>query len=187
MPPEQAEGARVADGATLYLRQATLDDAEFVRTLVTQPSWVRSIAASGVVSQEDARQYIQTRLLDRYATHGFGLWLVARQADCRLIGMAGLVHRDSLPGPDLGFALLDEHVGRGYAFEAASVVMRVARLRYGLAELYAVVKPDNRRSIQLLQRLGFAYRHDQLGTDGLRLQIHHCALAPGTDAGVASS
>ena len=187
MPPEQATGARVADGPKLFLRQATFDDTAFVQTLVTQPSWSRFIAPSGVASEQDARQYIQTRLLDRYEAQGFGLWLVSRQEDGQLVGMAGLVCRDTLPGPDLGFALLDAFVGQGYAFEAASLVMQVARAQYALAELYAVVKPDNQRSIRLLQRLGFVYRHAQMGPDALKLQIHHRSLAQGTQAGLAPS
>jgi [ribosomal protein S5]-alanine N-acetyltransferase len=70
------------------------------------------------------------------------------------IGLVGLVKRDYLPEPDLGFALLDAYAGRGLAYEAACAVLPLARAR-GLTRLLAITDPDNRRSIGLLQRLGF--------------------------------
>ncbi len=71
-----------------------------------------------------------------------------------LVGLVGLVKRDYLPEPDLGFALLDAYAGRGLAYEAACAVLPLARAR-GLKRLLAITDPDNRRSIALLQRLGF--------------------------------
>jgi RimJ/RimL family protein N-acetyltransferase len=70
------------------------------------------------------------------------------------IGLVGLVKRDYLPEPDLGFALLDAYAGRGLAYEAASAVLPLARAQ-GLQRLLAITDPDNRRSIGLLHRLGF--------------------------------
>lgn len=175
----------VGHSQRLLLRRGALADAPFVRKLVTQASWARYIAESGVESVDDAREYIRTRLLERYDQHGFGLWLAVRQSDDQLIGMAGLVQRDTLPGLDIGFALLDEHSGHGYALEAARIVLDVARQQFNLTELYAVVKPDNARSLSLLHRLGFADRRDQLGEDGEPLRILHRFLgeSSATDLG----
>ena len=63
--------------------------------------------------------------------------------------------RDSLPNPDVGFALLPRFWNRGYALEATKAVMSYAGTTLKLSKLLAVVKPDNVSSIKLLERLGF--------------------------------
>lgn len=71
------------------------------------------------------------------------------------IGLCGLVQRDFLSSPDLGFALLPEYCGRGYAIEAARAVISHAQAGLGIERLYAIVKPGNHRSVRLLEQLGF--------------------------------
>ena len=151
-------------------------DAPFVYQLVNQESWSRNIAPANVATLADAEDYIRKRLLDRYASQGFGLWLVSLADSNQRIGMAGLVMRDELPAPDLGFALLDAYVGQGLAYEAAQAVLRVARGRWSLTELYAVVKPGNLRSIQLLSRLGFVELSTDTPVGDQRLCVYRCVL-----------
>src|ERR1700741_2419628 len=55
------------------------------------------------------------------------MYLVQFKASGQPIGVCGLVRREFLPGPDLGFALLPEFVGRGYATEAAHAGLRHAQ------------------------------------------------------------
>ena len=77
--------------------------------------------------------------------------------------------RDSLPDPDVGFALLPRFWNRGYAFEATKAVISYARTALKLSRLLAIVKPDNASSIKLLERLGFCqegeYRPPSGGTE----------------------
>ena len=70
------------------------------------------------------------------------------------IGLCGLVVRDGLPAPDIGFALLPRCYGQGLAFEAASAVLAHARETLALTRVLAIVSPGNGRSIALLRRLG---------------------------------
>jgi [ribosomal protein S5]-alanine N-acetyltransferase len=71
------------------------------------------------------------------------------------IGLCGLLQRAYLASPDLGFALLPEYRGHGYATEAARVVLSHARIELGIERLYAIVKSGNQRSVRLLGQLGF--------------------------------
>ena len=70
------------------------------------------------------------------------------------IGLCGLVVREGLPGPDIGFAFLPRFYGQGYAFEAASATLALARDAFALRKVLAIVSPDNARPIALLRRLG---------------------------------
>ena len=78
--------------------------------------------------------------------------------------MCGVLKRDTLPEPDLGFSFLPEHWSQGYAFESASAVMKHAR-RGARARPYPRDHDDRQRSsMRLLGKLGF--RFDRLITTG---------------------
>ena len=99
-----------------------------------------------------------------YARYGHGLLRVIRKADGLTVGMCGVLKRDALPEPDLGFSLLPEHWSQGYAFESASAVMIHAREVLGLGRILAITTVDNQPSIRLLGKLGF--RFDRMITTG---------------------
>jgi RimJ/RimL family protein N-acetyltransferase len=77
------------------------------------------------------------------------------------IGMCGLLKREDLPDPDIGFAYLPDFWGKGFAFEAATAVMNDARETLKLDRILAIVNPDNDASIKLLQRLGMSYERSK--------------------------
>ena len=58
---------------------------------------------------------------------------------------------------DVGFALLEEHMGRGYAREAAEAVVAQGWNVFGLPRIVAITTPDNTRSIRLLESMGFRF------------------------------
>lgn len=138
----------------LILRELTLDDAPFVLRLLNEPSFVRNIGDRGVRTHEQAREYLRSGPLASYAEHGHGLELVALP-EGPAIGLCGLVRREGLELPDLGYALLPEFTGHGYAREAAAAMLARAHGELGLARILAVVAPSNHRSIHLLDALGF--------------------------------
>jgi [ribosomal protein S5]-alanine N-acetyltransferase len=141
--------------ARLRLRRLALDDSAFMLRLLNEPSYLQHIGDRGVRTLAAARAYLRDGPLASYARHGFGLLCVELKAGAAPIGICGLVKRDALPDPDLGYALLPEHWGRGYAFEAASAVLGCAGGALGLARVVAVVAPGNAASIRLLHKLGF--------------------------------
>jgi RimJ/RimL family protein N-acetyltransferase len=148
---------------TTVLRTArlTLDeleperDALFVLELLNEPSFVENIRDSGVRTPEDARRYVQDGPRASYAAHGYGLWRVALTATGEPVGLCGLVRRETLPGPDLGFAYLERHQRQGYGREAAVGVLRYAQETLRLPQLLAIAAPHNTASASLLQSLGF--------------------------------
>ncbi len=132
-------------------------DAALVLALLNDPAFIRNIADRGVRTLEQARDYLRGGALRSYAQHGFGMYAIRRKDTGVLIGNCGLVRRDGLYGPDLGYALLPAHVGQGFAREAARAVIADAGSRLGIACLHAIVNPDNAASIGLLQKLGFEF------------------------------
>lgn len=106
-------------------------------------------------NESDARRYIEEGPVRMYSRHGFGLHLVALKEGGAPIGLCGLIKRDTLPDVDLGFALLPEHWGKGYAQEAAGAALKDGWDKHGLKRVIAITSRDNGTSIRLLQKLGF--------------------------------
>jgi RimJ/RimL family protein N-acetyltransferase len=139
----------------LSIRPFTLDDAPFILRLLNEPSFIDNIADRGIRDLEGARNYLRDGPLASYAAHGFGLWRVGLLDSDTAIGMAGLLKRDFLDAIDIGYALLPEYCGAGYAFEATSTVLAYARERLNAKRVVAIVSEHNRSSIRLLEKLGF--------------------------------
>ena len=135
----------------LTLREANLDDAAFLLELLNSPGWLQYIGDRGVKNLADARQYLSNRILKSYTDHGFGLYLMVRKEDQVSLGMCGLIRREGLGDIDIGFALLPEYMGQGYAFEAAAAVMAYARDDLKLERIVAITLPVNTNSIRLLE------------------------------------
>lgn len=141
----------------LDVRELTPEDAPFILTLLNDPAFVEHIGDRGVRTEADAASYIERGPRASYAQHGFGLWLVQLKDTATPIGICGVLKRDTLPDPDIGFAFMPEYRSRGYAFEVASAVRDFARESLRLPRLLAIVSPANASSIRLLERLGFTF------------------------------
>lgn len=145
----------ICESGRLILRRARRDDAAFLLELLNQPSWISNIGDRGVRALEDAERYVADRMLQPFRTLGYGMGVIELKAGGPAVGLCGLVKRDTLPDPDLGFALLDRHTGHGYAAEAAAAMAHHAREVLKLPRLLAIATPGNERSARLLSRLGF--------------------------------
>jgi ribosomal-protein-alanine N-acetyltransferase len=140
----------------LMLRHVAADDAAFVLRLLNEPSFLRFIGDRGVRTLDDARAYIADRFTASYERYGFGMWIVERRGVGGPLGISGIVRRDTLPGPDIGFAFLPEHWGQGYALESARAVRDHAFGPLGLRRLLAIANPNNAPSIRILEKIGMA-------------------------------
>jgi RimJ/RimL family protein N-acetyltransferase len=142
----------------LALRELIAADDGFILELLNEPSFLEQIGDKGVRTLEDARAYIETGPRASYARHGFGLYAVELKDGGDTIGICGLLKRDALEAPDVGFALLPRFWSKGYAFEAAAAVLERGRAVHGLGRVLAITSPGNTASIQLLERLGFRFQ-----------------------------
>ncbi|MEO7524323.1 MAG: GNAT family N-acetyltransferase [Ferruginibacter sp.] len=140
----------------LVLRKFTLHDTKFIIELLNSPGWIQYIGDRNIKTQEDANIYLQNGPLKSYELNGYGLAMVQLKHGTP-IGMCGIIKRDNLENPDIGFALLPQYTGKGFAFEIACATLAYARNELNLTSIFAITSPGNRRSIQLLERLGFKF------------------------------
>jgi RimJ/RimL family protein N-acetyltransferase len=129
-------------------------DAVFLLGLLNDPGWLANIGERNVRTRRQARTWIATRHTAIYGRLGFGFWAVERKSDGRLVGMCGLIKRDALMEADIGYALMPEFRGQGYAREAAAACLRYAHDVLGLAEVWGITGPANAGSAAVLQQIG---------------------------------
>jgi RimJ/RimL family protein N-acetyltransferase len=116
--------------------------------------------------------------LDRYVSafqrFGFCRWAVESQG-AEFLGYAGVMPsgNDHPLGPhfEIGWRLVRNAWGRGYATEAAAAALHEAFVRVGLSEVVSYTAPDNPRSQAVMNRLhllrdpsrDFAINDERLG------------------------
>lgn len=147
-------GAEILRTERLVLREVTQDDAPFVLDLLTSRGFIEGIGDRGVRTLDAARGYIEDRIVGSYREHGFGMWLVTAADEMAPVGLAGLVKREVLEHPDVGYAFIERAWGRGYAQEATAAVLRHARETLELGTIAGITNPDNLASQRVLEKAG---------------------------------
>ncbi|MEH6995738.1 GNAT family N-acetyltransferase [Neobacillus drentensis] len=147
----------VLETERLILRWLTTDDEAFILELLNEPSWIRYIGDKGVRTLEDAKNYILTGPLNMYSQLGFGLYLVERKQGKTPIGICGLLKRDTLENPDIGFAFLSKYQTRGYGFESASATLKYGHEQLHLKRILAITSMDNHGFSKLLEKIGMKF------------------------------
>lgn len=140
--------------ARLRLREFTLADAPYVLLLLNDPDFIRYIADKGVRTIAEAECYLSQGPLASYAANGFGLWAVEGLDTGDWLGMCGLIRRPDVPHVDVGYALLPQARGHGYATEAAAAARAYGLTELGLSQVVGFVDPANHASARVLQAIG---------------------------------
>jgi RimJ/RimL family protein N-acetyltransferase len=141
----------------LTLRKFTLNDTAFIIELLNSPGWLEFIGDRNVRTKEEAIAYLQNGALKSYSENGFGLSMVETKTEGLPIGMAGLIKRDFLEHPDIGFAFLPGHDRKGYGYEIASAILKHAAEKWKIQTVCAITLPNNTRSVRLLEKLGLKF------------------------------
>ncbi|GAB2450404.1 GNAT family N-acetyltransferase [Streptosporangium sandarakinum] len=146
----------------LLLRRALLDtDREGLIELSTDPD-VRAYIG-GPRPRSEVEQHFDS-VLAADATTRPGSYVIANNATNRVIGMVMLSRRSAgSPGPvtgdgeelELGYELRRGAWGAGYAFEAATAVLRAAAGELPDQPVLLTTQTANTRSLNLATRLGF--------------------------------
>ncbi|CZF85743.1 GNAT family N-acetyltransferase [Grimontia marina] len=139
----------------LTLRNLNENDASFINRLYNTEGFLHFVGDKNIRSTIDAAVYLRSTLLPMHKTPMMGLLAVELKNTEDPIGVCGLIDRDSLDGIDLGFGFFPEFQGQGYAREAATAVLDMAKKSLDLAEVVAITLETNIGCLNLLESLGF--------------------------------
>ena len=141
----------------LFLRRITSDDAGLMLAVWNDPAFIEHVGDRGVRTEPEARKELEAGALRLFEEHGYGPYKMVRKEDEAAIGICGLFKRPNLDDPDIGFAVLPDYCGKGYAAEAARAVVAHARDDLRIRNLTAIVSPGNEASIGLIEKLGLRF------------------------------
>jgi RimJ/RimL family protein N-acetyltransferase len=149
---------KIFETERLILKPTSEKDAEFILELINTPKWIKYVGDRNVKSVQSAREYIETKMLPQLKRLGYGNYTLIRKTDHCKVGTCGLYDREGFDGVDIGFSLLPEYERKGYAFEAAYHLMKVAFNELGLSEVNGITTKDNIASQNILEKLGMTIK-----------------------------
>jgi RimJ/RimL family protein N-acetyltransferase len=159
------------------------DFADVVRIMGNpQVVWWRAVP----LTEPEIRAFFDRTLAEQ--RHGLGWWLM-REPGGPLLGHAALKTLSSRrEWIEVGYHLLPDARGRGYATEAARALLGYGFKTLELSEIYAVVAPQNAPSQAVMQRLGMPsvgqYQHVGMEVDLFRMRRDDWDMS-GTTASVS--
>ena len=148
----------------LLLRKPVPEDAEGVLRYAADAEVMRFLG--GAPEGDVGADAVVERWLARWDANGFGQLVVVRREDGRFVGRSGLLVWDrstweqstirdaAEPEVELGWTLVREHWGNGYATEAARAARDWAFETVGVDRLISLVDLENARSLRVAERLG---------------------------------
>jgi [ribosomal protein S5]-alanine N-acetyltransferase len=137
----------------LIVRRYTKDDLEHLYRLNADEEVMRYIRP--VMSLEEATDFLQKNL-ELYATFPLlGRWATFDRQG-KFVGSFAVIHIPGSTDIQLGYALLKEHWGKGYATELTAKGIQYA-IDNGIDPLYAVTEDVNVSSQNVLLKNSFRY------------------------------
>ena len=162
----------------LLLREWRDDDVPAFAALNADPQVMEFLPRLLDRAESDA---LATRIRNRLAERGFGLWAVEVCGVAPFIGFVGLsvpsFEAHFTPCVEIGWRLARDHWGQGYATEAARAALDFGFRTLGLKEIVSFTVPANRRSRSVMERLGMThsakddFQHPNI-EEGHRLRRH---------------
>jgi len=89
-----------------------------------------------------------------WSIHGYGMFSVIERSSGRWVGRLGPWHPEGWPGHEIGWGLLRDTWGKGYAPEGAAASMDWAFDNLGWNEVIHSINPENHASIAVARKLG---------------------------------
>ncbi len=137
----------------LRLRAFREEDLDAYAAICADAEVMRYLGDGRALSRADAWRQMAL-IIGHWVLRGYGLWAVEERATGALVGRLGFFNPEGWPGFELGWMLRRASWGRGYATEGAGRALAHAFTEMGRDHLISLIRPDNRASIRVAERLG---------------------------------
>ena len=143
----------ILETARLVLREMSLDDLDFVATMLANSEVMRYYPKC--YTRDEAAGWVQ-RQMDRYARHGHGLWLVSEKATGQAVGQVGLLVQNvrGVDEREVGYLIHWPFWRRGFATEAAAACRDYALTVFGNNRVISLIRPENLPSQGVARKIG---------------------------------
>ncbi|MBZ0301145.1 MAG: GNAT family N-acetyltransferase [Anaerolineae bacterium] len=140
--------------AQLILRPFQPEDADaYAQAVLANPTTARALPTNRPVPPQRAPSIIEG-IRDHWEEFSYGLWAVIHRETGQLIGHCGLQRLGETARVELTYAIEPEHVSGGLPLEATSAALRYGFESLHIAEILAVILPENSAARRVYSRLG---------------------------------
>ena len=141
--------------ARLFLRPFNKNDIDAVYTMRSDADVMRFIREPQT-RRGEAESWINLTS-SRWEKEKIGFCAVIEKSSNQFIGWCGLWRLKETDEIEVGYALVKDFRGQGYASEAAKALLIYGFDRLNFREIVAVARPENRNSWRVMERLGMTY------------------------------
>ena len=145
----------------LYLRRFTEADAPLLLQLNSNPEVLKYLHEPLLKTEEQALQVLQNIILPQYKNN-LGRWAIHLKSTNEFIGWCGLKYLVDTDEIDLGYRLMQQFWGNGYAFEAAKHTMDYGFNQLHLKTIVGRAHVENTGSLKILQKIGMQFIKEEI-------------------------
>lgn len=146
----------IFETSRLILRQFTEADAPLILTLNSDPEVLKYLHEPTLKTVEQAENILLDIILPQYKNN-LGRWAIYTKNDMDFIGWCGLKYRPELDEIDLGYRLMQNAWGKGYATEAAQHTLDHGLNKLQLKLITGRAHIENLASIKVLEKIGMDF------------------------------
>jgi len=154
--------AQITETERLFVREFNMQDIESLQIILLNPE-VMKYSFRNISSIKDIENYIENCLYN-YKKYGFGQWAVVDKKSLQLIGVCGLNSgfNDDNNIMHINCRFAKPFWGKGFANEIVKKIIEYAQNQLKINKIYALIEPENLKSITLIKRLGFNYEKSSI-------------------------
>lgn len=140
------------------VREITLDDLDVLFELY-ETTEINEFTEP-LYEYEEEKEFQRAYIENMYRFFGYGMWLVFSKETGKLIGRAGLEHREihEQTELELGYLIGSKYQGQGYATEVCKAILEYAKENTSFEQINCVVQKENMPSIHMAEKLGFQHK-----------------------------
>ncbi len=149
------------------LRELSDDDVPVLHRWLSKMSIIRYMTFTLHTLEETANLVRDVRLNRPFSTRQNLMRGIAATSTGELVGLCGLLIDENREQAELWYLVDPAHTGRGYATEAARLLLALGFDEFGMHRIRAGVLPENAASMRVLEKAGF--RNEGLQKKAIRV------------------
>lgn len=149
----------IAQTKRCILREICMEDMQALFDLYAEPGMTDYIEP--LYPWEQELEYEKSYIEHMYRLYEYGMWVVIEKDTGKLIGRAGLEHREypeeSYMELELGYAIGTAYQRKGYATEVCQAIIAYAQENLEYPRINCLIEKENTASIRFIESLGFTF------------------------------
>lgn len=141
----------------LILRLQTMEDAQNLVEMNSDPDVVRFTGDGYLKNIQEAQTLLEERVFDQWKIYRMGRFAVTLK-DGTFLGWCGLKFHPETDEVDLGYRFMKQYWGKGYATESSRASLNYGFNTLKLDRIIAKAMPENKDSLKVMQKLGMTFR-----------------------------